>query len=92
MTTQLHIKPHAEPGPYRTGSLSGISTEGIEHALGFPANVDDDPKKVSHSWGFTVNGHVCGVWSYKGSELRGEFSTFGPADVMRALFGMHYSG
>ncbi len=83
------IIPHALPGDFRSASLFGISAEGIEHALGFPPNADDEASKVSHSWGFTVDGERCGVWCYRGSEKLGEWSAFGPVSALRKVFGSH---
>ena len=42
--------------------------------LGFAPNVTDDPAKASHSWGFTVDGVRCAVWSYRGSVQIGTWS------------------
>lgn len=83
----LTIIPVSEPGDYRTGTLSGLNPGQISAKLGFSPNVEDDASKVSHSWGFTVDGVRCGVWSYKGSERAGVWSTFGPIEALRAVFG-----
>ena len=75
-------------GEYRSGTLVGMSVVDIEAKLGFPANRKDDFSKVSHSWGFKVNGVFCAIWIYRGSS---RLSTFGPAETLRILFGNHYA-
>ena len=62
------IIPVNEAGDFRTASVVDLSVSDIEKRLGFTANCEDDPSKVKHSWGFTVDGERCGVWDYKGSE------------------------
>ena len=73
-------------GEYRTGTLTGLTVNDVKTRLGFPANRKDDPGKVSHSWGFTVDGMFCAVWSYRGGA---SLSTFGPAAALRTVFGDH---
>lgn len=87
MKRKLTIKPVKEAGDHCTGRLSNTSVAEINKVLGFTPNVEDDPDKVKHSWGFTVDGVRCGIWDYKGSERCGSFSTFGPAHIFVALFG-----
>jgi len=79
----MKIEPKDFPGKYRTGGLcSSVTPEEIAEALGFEANVDDDPDKVTQSWGFQCMGMDCGIWDYKGSR----WSTYGPAIVFEFLF------
>jgi len=82
----MNIMPVNITGPYRTGTIRGYSADEIENILGFPPNVEDDPDKVSHSWGFLADGLNCGIWSYKGSEMAKIFSTYGPQYVFDTLF------
>lgn len=71
-----------QAGHCKTGSLPNtITPEQIVAVLG-PPNVKDDPDKVTHSWGFLLDGAECGIWDYKGSR----WSTYGPADKIAALF------
>lgn len=80
----MEIKPINTAGSYKTGILSSdISVEKIAEILGFPPNIYDDPDKVEHSWGFTVDGVICGIWDYKGYR----WSTYGPKSVFDKLFG-----
>ncbi len=94
--TILNIVPVAKAGEYKTGSLVGLTKKDIIEKLGFGPNVDDDPYKVTASWGFLFNpdaekkGPVCGVWDYKGSARSGEWSTYGPREVFVAIFGEKY--
>lgn len=75
-------------GQKRTGTLFGLSPERVAEIIGFPANCEhDDKREGGYCWSFTVDGVVCSVWSYKGSEQRGSWSTFGPGDALRKLFG-----
>jgi len=79
----MKIKPVNISGKYRTGGLcSSVTPEEIAEALGFEANVDDDPDKVTQSWGFQCMGMDCGIWDYKGNR----WSTYGPAIVFEFLF------
>jgi hypothetical protein len=86
-TNKPVIRPVDEAGDCRTGTLSGISVAEITDLLGFGPNVKDDPSKVKHSWGFTVDGERCGVWDYKGSEEYRSFSTFGSPEALAKVFG-----
>lgn len=81
-----NIMPVDKPGDCKTGTLHA-SAEEIERVLGFPPNVEDDPDKVEHSWGFTVDGVRCGIWDYKGSGGCGVFSVYDPQGVLPTLFG-----
>ena len=76
---------------HRTGTLYDINVQTISRILGFEPNVDDDPYKVVNSWAFEVDGKPCAIWDYKGSHLRGQFSTFGSHKVFDKLFGSNYS-
>jgi len=87
----MQITPVNEVGSHRTGSLRGITVAQINAKLGFAPNVEDDPDKVQYSWGFKVGGVLCGVWDYKGSASVNSFSTYGPAEALRKVFGNHYS-
>jgi hypothetical protein len=84
------IIPVAKAGDYRTGGLRNLRPGGIVRVLGFAPNVEDDTEKVSHSWGFTVDGERCGIWSYKGSERAERWSTYGPRNHFEALFGAEH--
>jgi hypothetical protein len=86
----MKIEATSQAGDYRTGSLQNITVSEINKLLGFKPNVIDDPTKVEHSWGFTVDGERCGVWDYKGSARHKSFSTFGPAEALRKVFGDRY--
>lgn len=86
----MKIIPVNQTGDSSTGSLSGLSVADVTRILGFKANCEDDPDKVKNSWGFTVDGVRCGVWDYKGSQHAKQFSTFGPAEVLKKVFGDNY--
>lgn len=81
---------------HRTGTLKDITVREIIALLGFKPNFEDDPYKVENSW--TANVTVKGskrkvqiaIWDYRGSHLWNEFSTYGPHEVLRAIFGDHY--
>jgi len=71
-------------GAYRMGSLPWTLTpEAIISVLGEP-NVQDDPEKVEHSWGFTLDGELCGIWDYKGSR----WSTYGDNEKIQKVLGI----
>lgn len=82
----MNIIPVNIPGSHRTGSIEGYSASEISKILGFKPNIEDDPDKVSHSWGFLANGRQCGIWSYRGSDRVKIFSTYGPTEVFEELF------
>ncbi|SHH47245.1 hypothetical protein [Bradyrhizobium erythrophlei] len=86
----MNITPNNSIASHRTGALVGLCDWDITAKLGFSPNIEDDPDKVVNSWGFDVDGKPCAIWDYKGSHKRGIFSTFGPRDVLRRLFGDHY--
>lgn len=81
------VPADAPGGTYRQGTLIGLTKADIVKALGFSPNVDDDPDKVENSWGFTVDGDICAVWDYYGSHHSREWSTFGPTDALKKVFG-----
>jgi len=91
--TILNIIPVAEPGLGKTGELVNMTAKQIEAKLGFAPNVEDDPAKVTASWGFMLNPEPdktvpkCGIWDYKGSGRFGVWSTYGPRQVFVAIFG-----
>lgn len=77
------IKMVDRSGPYKTGSLpSTITPEQIIAVLGSP-NISDDEEKVTYSWGFTIDGELCGIWDFKGTR----WSTFGPTNKILELLG-----
>lgn len=86
--------PRMGEGEYRTGTLHGLSYLQVFARLGFPPNRNelDDTAKVNASWGFLVDGEFCAVWSYHHSDQLLVFSTFGPSDRLRAVFGQYYRG
>lgn len=97
----MKITPINEAGSCRTGTLTNTTVKEINEILGFEPNIEDDPDKVEHSWGFRVKwttleakklntGNLrsnCGIWDYKGSHRVGQFSTYGDAVVFQKLFG-----
>jgi hypothetical protein len=85
------IVPVNKMGDCRTGGLSNITVAEINDLLGFEPNVADDPYKVKYSWGFTVDGVRCGIWDYKGSAKYKQFSTWGPAETLKKVFGDRYT-
>lgn len=84
----LKIKPVNEAGDHRTGTLTGITAAEIAIILGFKANVQDD--QVKYSWGFTCGKDRCGIWDYYQSYRYKSFSTFGPGEIFKTLFGNRY--
>lgn len=74
-------------GSYKQHLICGLSAAQITRLLGFTPNVTDDPGKVVNSWAFAGNGHQCAIWDWKGSQRFNEFSAFGPADMLREIFG-----
>lgn len=91
----MKITPIDKVGACRTGTLVGMTVKRIVEVLGFEANCKDDPYKVKHSWGFSVDidgtNHELGIWDYKGSGKSGQFSTYGPDDIFVELFGTNYN-
>lgn len=80
------ITPVELMGTYRTGTLVNINKRAIIQTLGFEPNVEDDPDKVVSSWTFEVDGKPAAIWDYKGSHLRGVYSTYDPHRVLSSLF------
>lgn len=87
----MKVIPDSTAGGHKTGSLTRISKDEIDAALGFEPNVEDDADKVKYSWGFTADGVSCGIWDYKGSHRFNQYSTFGPDAVFQTLFGNRYT-
>lgn len=75
-------------GERATASLVRITAGEISRRLGFEPNRADD-KTDDLSWGFSVDGVHCGVWSFKGSHRLGIWSTFGPREALAEIFGEH---
>lgn len=82
----MNIIPVNRCGDCAQGKISGYTVAEIDKILGFESNCQDDPDKVKHSWGFTVDGTRCGIWDYKGSHHYNVFSWFGPSDILNKLF------
>lgn len=84
----MKIEPSNVAGSYCDGVLPAtISKEDIIDVLGFPPNIEEDPDKVTNSWGFIVDGeHECGIWDYKGQCIG--WSTYGPHEVFKQLFNL----
>jgi hypothetical protein len=81
------ILPVDEAGDSRTATIEGLTVAQVTKLIGFKANCEDDPSKVSNSWGFTVDGERCGVWDYKGSQKYNSFSAWGPIEALKKVFG-----
>mmetsp|Transcript_60031 Transcript_60031/g.141613 ORF Transcript_60031/g.141613 Transcript_60031/m.141613 type:complete len:171 (+) Transcript_60031:99-611(+) len=78
-------------GLHRTGFLSGIeSPDEVTRVLGVQPCAGC-PGKVVRAWIFRVDGVVCGIWDWKGSQKVNAYSTFGPAVVMETLFGPKFA-
>lgn len=88
----MELVPNPNVMSHRMGTLRGTTYGDIYAKLGFDPNVVDDEDKVAHSWGFTLDGVDCAIWDWKGSYTRGTWSTFGPHDKLKALFGDAYDG
>jgi hypothetical protein len=80
------ITPVELMGTHRTGTLENISKRIIIDVLGFEPNSEDDPDKVVSSWTFEVDGKPAAIWDYKGSHLRGVYSTYDPHQILRDIF------
>lgn len=74
-------------GTHRTGSINGLTAAKISKLLGFKPNMKDDPSKVVNSWQFRVDGKLCAVWDYRGSQKWNEFSTYGDHASLQKVFG-----
>ena len=81
------ILPYNKVGVSRTATIEGLSREEIQRIIGFEPNCEDDPVKVGKSWGFTVDGYHCGVWSYNGSGDYGVWSAYGFKQKLEEIFG-----
>jgi hypothetical protein len=85
------ITPSIRPGLHRTGTLHGVTYDEIVRVLGFTPNIQDDVDKVKHSWSFYVDlgndeQELCAIWDWKGSSDSNVWSTYGPSDIIDALF------
>jgi len=78
----MNITPNPNISSYYQGSLVNVSYEKIVEVLGEP-NVDDDPDKVTYSWGYDVDGEPVAIWDYKGHR----WSYYGKHEVLKKLFG-----
>ena len=86
------ITPVELMGTHRTGTLENISKRIIIDVLGFEPNSIDDPDKVVSSWTFEVDGKPAAIWDYKGSHLRGVYSTYDPHKVLGEVFDGKFMG
>ncbi len=75
---------------HRTGTLRDMTRDKIASVIGFQAN-RAGCSKTGMEWAFTYKGHKCAIWSYKGSQQYGEFSTFGPSEAFAELFGVSWT-
>lgn len=72
----------------RQGTLRGQTPKKITETLGVRDVGCPTRSKTTNEWYFSVGGFHCGIWNYKGSDEIGEFSYFGPREVMIAIFGV----
>jgi len=79
------VTPCNDVASSKTNTLHSTSYDEIVAVLGKP-NIADDFYKVEHSWGFTYKGHKMAIWDWKGSWLSGQWSTYGPTELIRELF------
>jgi hypothetical protein len=91
-TNKPIITPVELMGTHRTGTLENISKRIIIDVLGFEPNSEDDPDKVVSSWTFEVDGKPAAIWDYKGSHLRGVYSTYDPHKVLGEVFESKFMG
>ena len=89
------VPPDFEGESWRTGRLEGLMAHDISRLLGgIEPDVGDatsDPEKVAYEWWVLIDGCAVNIWSYKGAERVGGWSTYGPASALRAVFGEHYT-
>lgn len=72
----------------KNGTLSSqLAAKDISKKLGFDSNNDTDPTQTKFEWLFTIDGHQCAIWDFKGSR----WSTFGNAAALTSVFGDDYS-
>jgi len=83
------ITPNGQILSSKTGSLpSDMTVDQISERLGFKPNFQDDPMKVTWSWGATVYDTVTGasydiaIWDYYGAR----WSTYGDQDIIEQVF------
>lgn len=85
----INLEKVDRAGPHRMTSITvGLAT--LLNILGEP-NIDDDPDKVSHSWGVELDGDYVGVWSYKGSEQDDSFSVYYEGNGLETLRNLLFS-
>lgn len=88
---QTVLKPIAECGASRTGTLSATYKEIVEKIFKPNATKLDDPYKVKASWGFEDEGGRQGfIWCYKHQgkkETCTEWSVDGDKNLLTELFG-----
>lgn len=74
---------------WKEGKLnSRLALKDISKRLGMEPNSDGDGVKVKFQWMFTADGVPCSVWDFDGER----WSTFGPAEKLKAIFGDDYTG
>lgn len=89
----MKIVKIANIASHKTGSLSGLMKADITAKLGIsPVNYkkNDGDGKVAYEWIFKADGAECAVWEWKGGGRDGYHSTYGPAAVLREIFGDAY--
>lgn len=78
------VVPKAVHGTHKTGSIpSQVTPEMITTLLGFGPDPDgnDGDGKVTMWWSFTVDGHDCAIWDYKGDR----WSVYDPHSALLPL-------
>lgn len=84
------IKPVSKLTGHKTGMLLDLTEAEISYMLCFKPNVEDDPDRVGHCWSFEIDGRPHSVWSYKGSHVVKQWSTYGSDQLFELVFGDHY--
>lgn len=81
------IEASAKRGTRRMGTIIGLPPAEVQKAIGFDANIDDEPD-MGASWGFTVDGVHCGVWYIRPTTLFPSCS--GTKEALVKVFGAEH--
>lgn len=78
------------PTTYLQGKLIGLTREAITKRLGFePEGISGDEKSLCQ-YEFTADGKGCSIWDWHRGSESGEWSFYGPQEVLIQLFGVEH--
>lgn len=83
----MEIVPSDKPGTKLMAIIKRLKPNEVRTAIGFDANINEDPQYYGASWAFTVDGVHCGVWYRKSATVP---HASGTKEALVKVFGIDH--